>query len=77
AIPPTLAQLTTQISLPPTQILGLVTTANPAIPSSSLALSCGNNYLTAIEVCLNKSAQPTPCGPVRSCRANTVRITPP
>jgi ribonuclease T2 len=77
AIPPTLAHLTTQISLPPTQILGLVTTANPAIPSSSLALSCGNNYLTAIEVCLNKSAQPTPCGPVRSCRANTVRITPP
>jgi ribonuclease T2 len=77
AIPPTLTQLTSQISLPPEQILGLFTAANPSIPRSSLALSCGNNYLTAVEVCLNKSGQPTPCGPIRSCRANTVRIPPP
>ena len=77
AVPPTLTRLTRQISLPPAQILDLVTQANPKIPSSSLALSCGNNYLTAIEVCLNKSGQPTTCGPIRSCRANTVRIPPP
>jgi ribonuclease T2 len=77
AIPPTLSHLDHQISMPPSQILDLFTAANPSIPRSSLALSCGNNYLTAIEVCLNKSAQPTACGPIRSCRANTVRITPP
>jgi ribonuclease T2 len=77
AIPPTLTQLSRQISLPPAQILGLVATANPAITSSSLALSCGNNYLTAVEVCLDKKLQPTSCGPIRSCRANTVRIVPP
>src|ERR1700730_7483092 len=77
AIPPTLSHLDHQISMPPSQILDLFTAANPSIPGSSLALSCGNNYLTASEVCLNKSAQPTPCGPIRSCRANTVRITPP
>ena len=77
AVPPTLAQLNRQISLPPAQILDLVAQANPKIPSSSLALSCGNNYLTAIEVCLNKSGEPTACGPIRSCRANTVRIPPP
>jgi ribonuclease T2 len=76
-IPPTLAQLTSQISLPPSQILGLFTTANPTIGSSSIALSCGNNYLTAVEVCLDKQLHPTPCGPIRSCRANTVRIVPP
>jgi ribonuclease T2 len=77
AIPSTLTQLDHQISMPPGQILDLITAANPSIPSSSLAVSCGNNYLTAIEVCLNKSGQPTPCGPIRSCRANTVRIPPP
>jgi ribonuclease T2 len=77
AIPPALSHLDHQISMPPGQILDLFTAANPSIPRSSLALSCGNNYLTAIEVCLNKSAQPTPCGPIRSCRANTVRIPPP
>jgi ribonuclease T2 len=77
AIPPALTQLTSQISLPPAQILGMVTAANPAIRSSSLALSCGNNYLTALEVCLDKQLHPTTCGPIRSCRANTVRIPPP
>jgi ribonuclease T2 len=77
AIPPALSHLDHQISMPPSQIIDLFAAANPSIPRSSLALSCGNNYLTAIEVCLNKSAQPTPCGPIRSCRANTVRITPP
>jgi ribonuclease T2 len=76
-IPPTLAQLSSQISLPPVQILDLFTTANPSIPPSSLALSCGNNYLTAIEVCVDKQLRPTACGPIRSCRANTVRIPPP
>ncbi len=77
AIPPELTQITHQISMPPAEILNLFTAANPTIPASSLALSCGNNDLTAIEVCLDKSLRPTPCGPIRSCRANTVRITPP
>jgi ribonuclease T2 len=76
-IPPTLTQLDHQISLPPGQILGLFTATNPGIPGTSLALSCGNNYLTAVEVCLDKKLSPTSCGPIRSCRANTVRIPPP
>jgi ribonuclease T2 len=76
-IPPQLAGLKTQASLPPDQILSLVTAANPQIPEADLAVSCGNNYLTAIEVCLNKSFQPIPCSGIRSCRANTVKIPPP
>jgi len=76
-IPPTLSGLTSQISLPPDQILDLFTAANPAIPRSSLALSCGNNYLSAVEVCLDKSLRPISCGAIRSCRANVVRIPPP
>jgi ribonuclease T2 len=76
-IPPKLAGLQSQMSLPPDQILGLFTASNPQIPRTALALSCGNNYLTAVEVCLDKSLQPMPCSGVRSCRANTVRIPPP
>jgi ribonuclease T2 len=77
AIPAQLASIHQQLSMPPNEILGLFTKANPNIPASSLALSCGNNYLTAIEVCLSKSLQPVDCGPIHSCRANTVRIPPP
>jgi len=76
-IPPELTGITKQTSMPPEQILGLFTASNPGIPRSSFVLSCGNNYLTAIEVCLDQSLRPTACGEVRSCRANTVRITPP
>jgi ribonuclease T2 len=76
-IPPKLAGLQSQISLPPGQILELFTASNPQIPQAALALSCGSNYLTAVEVCLDKSLQPITCSGVRSCRANTVRIPPP
>lgn len=76
-IPAKLGSLTTQISLPPGEILGLFTANNPGIPESSMALSCGHNYLTAIEICLDKSLHPIACPNVRSCRANIVRIPPP
>jgi len=76
-IPPTLANLNHQISLPPAQIITLVSQSNPNLTSQNLALSCGNNYLTAVEVCFNKQLKPIACGPIRSCRANTVRIPPP
>ncbi len=76
-VPPKLAALTSQTSLPLDQILGLFKASNPSIAQSDMALSCGNNYLTAVEICLDKSLQPIPCSSVRSCRANTVKIPPP
>ncbi len=60
----------------PDQVLARFAQANPSFPSGSFALSCGNNRLTAIEVCLTKDLRPQPCQGVRSCRANSIRITP-
>jgi ribonuclease T2 len=77
AIPTELTSLDHQISMPPADILNLFAKSNPSFPPDSVALSCGNNYLTAIEVCLSKTLQPTSCTNLRSCRANTVRIPPP
>lgn len=76
-IPASLSSLRSPTSLPPSQILASFVAANAGIPRSSLALSCGNNYLTAVEVCLDKSLHAVACGTIRSCRASTVRITPP
>jgi ribonuclease T2 len=76
-VPTELTSLDHQTSMPPAQILDLFAKANPSFPRESLALSCGNNFLTAIEVCMSKTLQPTACGAIRSCRANTVRIPPP
>jgi ribonuclease T2 len=77
AIPPELSSLDHQISMPPSDILNLFAKSNPTIPRESFALSCGNNYLTAVEVCLSKTLQPINCGLIHTCRANTVRIPPP
>ncbi len=50
--------------------------ANPGYPAGSFALSCGNNRLTAVEICLSKDLRPEACQGVRSCRANVVKVTP-
>jgi ribonuclease T2 len=60
----------------PGDILGRFAKANPGFPQGSFALSCGNNQLTAIEICLSKDIQPESCQGVRSCRANSIRDTP-
>ncbi|MEO6910320.1 MAG: ribonuclease T2 [Edaphobacter sp.] len=76
-IPAQFSTLDHPTAMSPGQILGLFAESNPAIPRDGLALSCGNNYLTAIEVCMSKALRPIACGPIRSCRANSVRIPPP
>jgi ribonuclease T2 len=77
AIPPAFSNLDHQTSMTPDEILSSFAAANPSVPRASLALSCGNNYLTAVEICLDKTLHSVACGPIRSCRANVVRIPPP
>ena len=60
----------------PDELLGRFATANPSYPPGSFALSCGNNRLTAVEICLSKDLHPEACQGVRSCRANVVKVTP-
>jgi ribonuclease T2 len=76
-IPSQLAHSTQAISMTPGQIVTLFTQANPGLPASSVAISCGNNYLTAVEVCLDKSLRPESCQSVKSCGATQIRIPPP
>jgi ribonuclease T2 len=76
-IPPALSHLNSQTALPPDAIIRMFTDSNPAIPESSFAVSCGHNFLTAVEVCLGKSLRPLPCSGIRTCRARTVRIPAP
>ncbi len=76
-IPSSLSGLTSQTASTPEAILAQFSSANPSIPQESLALSCGNNYLTAVEVCLDHNLHAIACSNIRSCRANSVRIVPP
>ena len=76
-IPPSLSALNSQTASSPDEILSQFAQANPSTPRESLALSCGNNYLTAVEVCLDHNLHAVACSNIRSCRANSVRIVPP
>ena len=76
-VPAQLAQLKQQINLAPDAIVTLFTQSNPGLQANSVAISCGNNYLTAVEVCVDKGVKPQACSALKSCRANQVRIVPP
>jgi ribonuclease T2 len=76
-IPPQLQGLTQRIQLTPQQLISDFAQANPDFPDGSIAISCGNNRLTAVQVCLSKGLTPVACQGIRSCRANVVKITPP
>lgn len=76
-IPSQFAHIDHEVSLTPDAILGLFAQANPDFPQSSILLSCGRNHLTAIEVCFSKDLKPIACQGLRTCRANSVKVTPP
>ena len=76
-IPAGLANLTQQTSLPPAQIVTMFTQSNGSVPASGVAISCGNNYLTAVEVCLDKNLKAESCSAVKTCGATQVRVPAP
>lgn len=76
-IPAPLEHIDHEISLTPEAILDLFAQANPTFPQGSILLSCGRNHLTAIEACFDKGLHPIACRGLRTCRANSVKITPP
>ncbi len=65
-----------QVMLRPDEILGMFYRVNPSFPEGSFVLSCGRNYLTAIEACFNREGKPIACQNLRGCRANVVKVTP-
>jgi ribonuclease T2 len=63
-------------SITPNALLAEFSRANPTFPPSSFALTCGNNYLTAAEVCFDKGLRPQPCQHVHTCGATRIKIAP-
>jgi ribonuclease T2 len=76
-IPPQIERVEHEISMTPDAILGLFAQANPTFPRGSILLSCGRNHLTAVEACFSKDLKPIVCQGLHTCRANSVKITPP
>ena len=75
-VPARLAAPAQIFSMTPQDLKDKFVAANPRLKADDLAISCGNNYLTGVSVCLSKQLEPTPCQGVRDCRANSIRIAP-
>jgi len=61
-------------SLSPDEVKQEFVLANPNISAEEMTVSCGNNYLTALSVCMTKDLKPTACQNLRDCRANVIRV---
>jgi ribonuclease T2 len=75
-IPARLAAPAHPFSMTPEEIKQEFLQSNSSLKMEDLTVSCGNNYLTAVSVCMTKSLEPAPCQGLRDCRANTIRVTP-
>jgi ribonuclease T2 len=63
-------------SLPPQDVKSEFVKANPNFSAGDMTVSCGNNYLTAVSLCMTKDLKATSCQNLRDCRANVIRVTP-
>jgi ribonuclease T2 len=75
-IPERLTAPTRAFSMTPQDVKQEFLQANPQLNAEDLTVSCGNNYLTAVSVCMTKTLEPTACEALRDCHANTIRIPP-
>ena len=75
-IPGQLSSPKRMFSITPQELKHEFLGANPHLKAEDMAVSCGNNYLTGIYVCLDKQLQPRACGSVRDCRANVIKVAP-
>lgn len=77
AIPPMFESIDHELQMAPADILEMFRAANPEFPPGSILLSCENNRLTAVEVCMTKDLKPMACKGLKSCGATTIMIAPP
>lgn len=73
-IPPTFTGVSQPASDTPADIVAQFAKINTGVPAGGIALSCGNNALTAIEFCFDKNLNAIACRGVHACGARTVKI---
>jgi len=61
-------------SISPQEVKNEFVQANPNLRPDELTVSCGNNYLTAVSMCMTKDLKPMTCQNLRDCRANVIRV---
>lgn len=75
-VPAKLSAPSEQLLITPAEVKDAFVQANPQLRREDMTVSCGNNYLTAVSVCMTKELQPTACQNLRDCRGNKIKVPP-
>jgi ribonuclease T2 len=73
-IPDRFANARDNFSIDPSDAKKAFLQSNPNFRAEDMTVSCGNNYLTAVSLCLTKDLKPTACQNLRDCRANAIHV---
>lgn len=73
-VPEKFAEAGQNFSLAPDEVKRGFVQANPSFNADDMTVSCGNNYLTAVSLCMTKDLKPTACQNLHDCRANSIRV---
>jgi ribonuclease T2 len=73
-IPDRFASASANFSVSPQDVKSAFVQSNSGLSANEMTVSCGNNYLTAVSLCLTKDLKPTACQNLRDCRANVIRV---
>ncbi len=73
-IPARFENVRQKFSIKPDELKREFVQANPKLSAEDMTVGCGNNYLTAISVCMSKDLKPIACQNLRDCRANVIRV---
>jgi ribonuclease T2 len=73
-IPDRFVSAPANFSISPQDVKSAFVQSNPSVSANEMTVSCGNNYLTAVSLCLTKDLKPTACQNLRDCRANVIRV---
>lgn len=65
-----------QFTATPSEVAQQFSQANLRLPISSIAVTCPGNYLSGVEVCLDKNLNATKCTAPSPCRARSIKVVP-
>jgi ribonuclease T2 len=75
-VPQQFASPSQSFMLTPAEVKDQFVQSNPQLTSEDMTVSCGNNYLTAVSVCMGKDLAPVACQNLKDCRANKIKVPP-
>lgn len=65
-----------QFTTSPTEVAQQFSQANLKLPAISVAVSCPGNYLTEVQICLDKNLNATKCTRPSPCKASSIKVVP-